>query len=140
MNETGCFRKRLSADECLQHSWMTQCDMSMSCVKLSTDKLKKFIIRRKWQVKSIHYYYIFVILFNFLMLIYKLLWFPSYISCRKLYLSISISCIIFYGCKNAESADKQLLLFLFHEHFFIFKLVRQQFMKIFYKQTKLIVC
>lgn len=67
MNENGCFRKRLSADECLQHSWMTQCDMSMSCVKLSTDKLKKFIIRRKWQVRTIHNYTIFCNIINILL-------------------------------------------------------------------------
>lgn len=67
MNENGCFRKRLSADECLQHSWMTQCDMSMSCVKLSTDKLKKFIIRRKWQVRTIQNDTIFCNIINILL-------------------------------------------------------------------------
>ncbi|KAG8252166.1 myosin light chain kinase, smooth muscle-like [Homalodisca vitripennis] len=41
--------ERLTADECLRHSWLTHCDMTVGCVKLSTDKLKKFIIRRKWQ-------------------------------------------------------------------------------------------
>ncbi|XP_039287324.1 LOW QUALITY PROTEIN: muscle M-line assembly protein unc-89 [Nilaparvata lugens] len=41
--------KRFSARQCLEHKWMSQCDKTMSCVKLSTDKLKKFIIRRKWQ-------------------------------------------------------------------------------------------
>ncbi|VVC32965.1 Hypothetical protein CINCED_3A023493 [Cinara cedri] len=41
--------KRLTARECLKHKWLAQQDMDMSCVILSTDKLKKFIIRRKWQ-------------------------------------------------------------------------------------------
>uniref|UniRef100_A0A1B6KRU0 Protein kinase domain-containing protein n=1 Tax=Graphocephala atropunctata TaxID=36148 RepID=A0A1B6KRU0_9HEMI len=41
--------KRLTADECLQHQWLTQWNTIVACVKLSTDKLKKFIIRRKWQ-------------------------------------------------------------------------------------------
>uniref|UniRef100_A0A2S2P561 Myosin light chain kinase, smooth muscle n=1 Tax=Schizaphis graminum TaxID=13262 RepID=A0A2S2P561_SCHGA len=41
---------RLTARECLKHKWLAQQDMDMSCVILSTDKLKKFIIRRKWQV------------------------------------------------------------------------------------------
>ncbi|XP_069686561.1 titin homolog isoform X2 [Periplaneta americana] len=41
--------KRLTAKECLQHTWLAQHDENMSCVKLCTDKLKKFIIRRKWQ-------------------------------------------------------------------------------------------
>ncbi|KAL1131135.1 hypothetical protein AAG570_012372 [Ranatra chinensis] len=41
--------KRLSAEECLRHRWMTQQDIAMNKVRLCTDKLKKFIIRRKWQ-------------------------------------------------------------------------------------------
>ncbi|XP_050422462.1 titin homolog isoform X2 [Adelges cooleyi] len=41
--------KRLTAKECLKHKWLAQQDMDMRCVILSTDKLKKFIIRRKWQ-------------------------------------------------------------------------------------------
>ncbi|XP_014247595.1 myosin light chain kinase, smooth muscle-like isoform X3 [Cimex lectularius] len=41
--------KRLTAEECLAHKWMTQEYTEMSQIKLSTDKLKKFIIRRKWQ-------------------------------------------------------------------------------------------
>nr|CAD7199155.1 unnamed protein product [Timema douglasi] len=41
--------ERLTASECLQHAWLAQHHDNMSCVKLSTDKLKKFIIRRKWQ-------------------------------------------------------------------------------------------
>lgn len=40
----------MSASQCLKHKWLSQCDTDMSCVKISTDKLKKFIIRRKWQV------------------------------------------------------------------------------------------
>lgn len=40
---------RLSAEECLRHRWISQADDTMSQVKISTDKLKKFIIRRKWQ-------------------------------------------------------------------------------------------
>ncbi|PNF38135.1 hypothetical protein B7P43_G14603, partial [Cryptotermes secundus] len=42
--------KRLTARECLHHTWLAQHDEKMSCVRLSTDKLKKFIIRRKWQL------------------------------------------------------------------------------------------
>lgn len=41
--------KRLNAEECLRHKWISQGDDTMSQVKISTDKLKKFIIRRKWQ-------------------------------------------------------------------------------------------
>ncbi|PSN51430.1 hypothetical protein C0J52_05456, partial [Blattella germanica] len=42
--------KRLTAKECLQHTWLAQHAENMSCVRLCTDKLKKFIIRRKWQL------------------------------------------------------------------------------------------
>jgi len=42
----------MTAGECLQHMWLAQHDEKMSCVKLCTDKLKKFIIRRKWQVRD----------------------------------------------------------------------------------------
>ncbi|XP_050541447.1 myosin light chain kinase, smooth muscle-like isoform X2 [Daktulosphaira vitifoliae] len=41
--------KRLTAKECLKHKWLAQQDMDMRCTILCTDKLKKFIIRRKWQ-------------------------------------------------------------------------------------------
>ncbi|XP_047115600.1 myosin light chain kinase, smooth muscle-like [Schistocerca piceifrons] len=41
--------KRLTAEQCLQHRWLTQMTDAISCVRLCTDKLKKFIIRRKWQ-------------------------------------------------------------------------------------------
>ncbi|XP_063987212.1 uncharacterized protein LOC135167689 isoform X2 [Diachasmimorpha longicaudata] len=40
---------RMSAKSCLTHPWLTQCAEKMSQVVLSTDKLKNFIIRRKWQ-------------------------------------------------------------------------------------------
>ncbi|KAG7188122.1 hypothetical protein KM043_015967 [Ampulex compressa] len=40
---------RMSARQCLEHPWMAQHAEAMSRVALSTDKLKKFIVRRKWQ-------------------------------------------------------------------------------------------
>jgi len=40
---------RLLASDCLQHPWLTQCERSMNHRVIPTDKLKKFIIRRKWQ-------------------------------------------------------------------------------------------
>ncbi|KAK0181087.1 hypothetical protein PV327_003402 [Microctonus hyperodae] len=40
---------RMSATDCLKHPWLAQHDESMSRVVLPTDKLKKFIVRRKWQ-------------------------------------------------------------------------------------------
>lgn len=44
--------KRLTARQCLEHPWLAQQPASMSCIALSTDKLKKFIIRRKWQLQQ----------------------------------------------------------------------------------------
>ncbi|KAG5320918.1 MYLK protein, partial [Acromyrmex heyeri] len=40
---------RMSATQCLKHPWMAQHTMAMSRIVLPTEKLKKFIIRRKWQ-------------------------------------------------------------------------------------------
>ncbi|XP_067210466.1 uncharacterized protein [Linepithema humile] len=40
---------RMSATQCLEHPWMAQQTAAMSRVALPTEKLKKFIIRRKWQ-------------------------------------------------------------------------------------------
>lgn len=40
----------MSAKECLEHSWLAQHTENMSRVALSTEKLKKFLVRRKWQV------------------------------------------------------------------------------------------
>ncbi|CAH1959688.1 unnamed protein product [Acanthoscelides obtectus] len=41
--------ERLSAEQCLKHVWLDP-ENHQQTVVLSTDKLKKFIIRRKWQV------------------------------------------------------------------------------------------
>lgn len=57
-------RKRLTAKQCLHHKWLAQHDKTMSCVKLCTDKLKKFIIRRKWQVRQCVAYKKYFDLFN----------------------------------------------------------------------------
>lgn len=40
----------MSAKQCLEHPWMTQQLAAMSSIALPTEKLKKFIVRRKWQV------------------------------------------------------------------------------------------
>lgn len=46
---------RLTAKQCLESKWLShQNDDSSSKIKICTDKLKKFIIRRKWQVCYIH--------------------------------------------------------------------------------------
>lgn len=41
--------KRMTAEICLRHHWLAQHERTMSTLQLCTDKLKKFIIRRKWQ-------------------------------------------------------------------------------------------
>lgn len=42
---------RLTAYQCLQSTWLSdQTDDSSSRIRICTDKLKKFIYRRKWQV------------------------------------------------------------------------------------------
>jgi serine/threonine protein kinase len=43
--------ERLTAQQCLESKWLSQHDDVMGNTKLCTDKLKKFIIRRKWQVR-----------------------------------------------------------------------------------------
>lgn len=57
-------RERLSAEECFKHVWL---DLASHCntVILCTDKLKKFIIRRKWQVSFnlLRVFDVFVVLF-----------------------------------------------------------------------------
>lgn len=41
----------MSARQCLEHAWMAQHAEAMSRIALPTEKLKKFIVRRKWQVR-----------------------------------------------------------------------------------------
>lgn len=45
------YRSRMSARQCLEHRWMAQHAEAMSRIALPTEKLKKFIVRRKWQVR-----------------------------------------------------------------------------------------
>lgn len=44
---------RLTARQCLEGKWLTQDAQDLSAVTICTDKLKKFIIRRKWQVRLV---------------------------------------------------------------------------------------
>lgn len=46
---------RLTAEQCLESKWLSQHYDVMGSTKLSTDKLKKFIIRRKWQVRIVSF-------------------------------------------------------------------------------------
>ena len=43
-------RKRLTAEQCFDHPWLAQTEADMNKIIISTDKLKSFNIRRKWQV------------------------------------------------------------------------------------------
>ncbi|KAA0201382.1 hypothetical protein HAZT_HAZT001723 [Hyalella azteca] len=45
--------KRLTSQECLQHPWLTKTEGAMYDRVIPTEKLKKFIIRRKWQVRTL---------------------------------------------------------------------------------------
>lgn len=62
--------KRLQAKECLAHPWLTRRPKSASTPndddtaekKLSTKKLRRFVIRRRWQVNTFHWL-IFVVRF-----------------------------------------------------------------------------
>lgn len=48
---------RLTATECLNAPWLTHENNNLSSITICTDKLKKFIIRRKWQVcLSLNYF------------------------------------------------------------------------------------
>lgn len=57
---------RLSAKQCLESVWLSQQnDESSSKIRICTDKLKKFIIRRKWQVCTFYtafcgFYFVFL--------------------------------------------------------------------------------
>lgn len=42
----------MNADECLKHDWLCLKGEPLNHIKLPTDKLKKFLIRRKWQVSQ----------------------------------------------------------------------------------------
>lgn len=45
---------RLTAEQCIQSTWLSeQNDDTSSKIRICTDKLKKFIIRRKWQVSVV---------------------------------------------------------------------------------------
>lgn len=50
---------RWTAKQCLESIWLTQEHDENLSNKICTDKLKKFIIRRKWQVRKNIYFSIF---------------------------------------------------------------------------------
>lgn len=51
--------ERASASDCLHSKWLSKNDDAEGAkVKISTDKLKKFIVRRKWQVRILFLLYL----------------------------------------------------------------------------------
>lgn len=43
-------RSRLNCTQCLQHPWLQKDTKNMEAKKLSKDRMKKYMARRKWQV------------------------------------------------------------------------------------------
>lgn len=54
--------ERLTAKQCLESTWLTQQNETLSKILICTDKLKKFIIRRKWQVRILKLTFEFVLI------------------------------------------------------------------------------
>lgn len=46
-------RKRLTAEACMRHPWLKAADSNVTFAELNTDKLKSFLMRRRWQ-KAAH--------------------------------------------------------------------------------------
>lgn len=44
-------RARLTCAQCFEHTWLKQDTNTMKAKKLSKERMKKYILRRKWQVK-----------------------------------------------------------------------------------------
>lgn len=64
---------RLTAEQCLQSTWLSeQNDNASSKIRICTDKLKKFIIRRKWQVCLLIADFKFNYSLNFLLSCFKI--------------------------------------------------------------------
>lgn len=46
-------RARLTCAQCYEHAWLKQDTNTMKTTKLSKERMKKYILRRKWQVTNI---------------------------------------------------------------------------------------
>ena len=49
-SDFSLFRKRILTAGCLEHCWLSQDVKFMRATRLSTDKHRRFLARRKWQV------------------------------------------------------------------------------------------
>lgn len=47
---SASIRNRLDCTQCLQHPWLMKDTKTMEAKKLSKDRMKKYMARRKWQV------------------------------------------------------------------------------------------
>ena len=47
---SASIRSRLNCTQCLQHPWLMKDTKNMEAKKLSKDRMKKYMARRKWQV------------------------------------------------------------------------------------------
>lgn len=45
-------RARLTCAQCLEHSWLKQDTKNMEAKQLSKERMKKYILRRRWQVRN----------------------------------------------------------------------------------------
>lgn len=92
-------RKRLTAEACLTHSWLAQTEKTMNSFKLPTDKLKKFIIRRKWQVQYLSTFCTFCVRIW--------MWFLPENSCElhKLEIVILISLLFLHNFSHVVTRD-----------------------------------
>jgi serine/threonine protein kinase len=70
---------RMSAKQCLESQWLSQNYDVMGSKKLCTDKLKKFIIRRKWQVLILCISFLYIVFV--VSLILNVTFFPPNILC-----------------------------------------------------------
>ena len=57
-------RKRMTVKQCLQHKWMSQDVKYMRAKRLSTAKHKRFMARRKWQVRDLCFVAVRVVLLH----------------------------------------------------------------------------
>uniref|UniRef100_A0A673HLJ5 Myosin light chain kinase, smooth muscle n=1 Tax=Sinocyclocheilus rhinocerous TaxID=307959 RepID=A0A673HLJ5_9TELE len=46
-------RARLTCAQCLEHSWLKQDTRNMEAKQLSKERMKKYILRRRWQVRAL---------------------------------------------------------------------------------------
>lgn len=72
---------RLNAKQCLESIWLSQHYDVMGSIKLCTDKLKKFIIRRKWQVRD---FVLWIQAFSVKFVVFCMKYFVCYNVYRKL--------------------------------------------------------